>query len=402
MTTGQPLGFPLSHPRTVWALAFSPQGRLLLTGCEDANARLFLAATGAQIGAPLPHEGNVRAVAFSRDGATALTGSAGGARYAAARLWDIAPETSFAPHLLQGGGDLMALALSPDGRTLLTGADDGTARLWDLSTRRVIEPVMPHDDKVSVVAFGHDGQMYLTGDDRGVVRLWDRANRARPRHLLRTAGWIASAAVAPDDRTALIGVAATGLAGSGKKALLWETATGNVLGDPLPHSGSAFAVAISPDGRTLATGDEKGVQLWEGATRRRLGERMGGSWAIPIAFFPDGKSILLVRQGIVQVWDIQTGRVTGPPPYHPEGGIRRVALSPDGRSILISGPGRIARLWDVVTGKTLGSPVILDGASPVASCAWSDNGCGGLGWENRCLECARAAGRGSGAHPNLG
>ena len=43
-----------------------------------------------------------------------------------------------------------------------------------------------------------------------------------------------------------------------------------------------------------------------------------------------------------------------------------MALSPDGRSILISGPDRVARLWDVATGKALGSPVILDGAMPVA------------------------------------
>lgn len=127
--TGRPLGDVLAQPGLVWSLAFSPGGRLLLTGAEGMNARLYMVATGAQVGLPLAHEGNVRAVAFSPDGRTALTGSAGGGGYAAARLWDIAPETSFPQWLLHASGELTALALSPDGQEAMTGADDRIARL---------------------------------------------------------------------------------------------------------------------------------------------------------------------------------------------------------------------------------------------------------------------------------
>jgi WD40 repeat protein len=69
--------------------------------------------------------------------------------------------------------------------------------------------------------------------------------------------------------------------------------------------------------------------------------------SVPVASFPDGKSILFVARGIAQVWDISTGLVADAPAFHPEGKIRAVALSPDGRSILISGPGQAARLWAV-------------------------------------------------------
>jgi WD40 repeat protein len=207
----------------------------------------------------------------------------------------------------------------------------------------------------------------LTGDDRGLIRLWDHADRLRPRHELRGAGWITSAAISPDDRTALIGVGyMSGVAGSRPDILVWDTRTGKVLGDPLPHTSRAIAGDFSPDGRTFVTGDEPGARLWDATTRRPLLDRVGGWQAVPTTFFPDGKRILLLTQGTAQIWDTDSNRLTGPPPFHPEGGILKVALSRDGRSVLTSGPERVARLWDVATGKMLGPPVILDGARQVA------------------------------------
>ena len=80
--TGRPLGMPLDHPAPVWSLAFSPGGRMLLTGSEDSTARLFLVATGALLHRTRAHEGTVQAVAISRDGKTGITASAGGDHYA--------------------------------------------------------------------------------------------------------------------------------------------------------------------------------------------------------------------------------------------------------------------------------------------------------------------------------
>jgi WD40 repeat protein len=366
--TGMPFGDALLHPAPVWSLAFSPGGRILLTGCEDARARLFVVAMGTRIGLPLLHEGLVRSVAFSRDGATALTGSAGGDGYAAARLWGVAPEVSFAQWLFQNGGELTALALGPDGQTALTGADDHTARLWDLSTRRLLEPVMSHGSRVTVAAISHDGKMYVTGDNEGHARLWDRADRRSPRHELRFVGYIGSAALSPDDRTALIGGGyVPGVDGSGHKALLWDTITGNVVGAPLRHVSGAYSAAFSPDGQTIVTGDNTGAHLWQSATGQPLGKPVSGPQVVPVGFFPDGKNILLVIDGFAHVWNISTGQVTGPPPFHPEGGIRHAALSPDGQRVVISGPDRVARFWDVATGKAIGAPVNLGGANRVAT-----------------------------------
>ncbi|WP_044149444.1 WD40 repeat domain-containing protein, partial [Singulisphaera acidiphila] len=66
---------PFQHLGPVRALAFSPDGKLALTGSHDRTGRLWEVASGQPVGAPLYHQGPVVAVAFSPDGKTVLTGS---------------------------------------------------------------------------------------------------------------------------------------------------------------------------------------------------------------------------------------------------------------------------------------------------------------------------------------
>jgi WD40 repeat protein len=69
-------------------VAFSPDGKTVLTGCEDKTARLWDASTGQPTGPPMRHENGVEAVAFSPDGKTVLTGSMDNT----AQLWNVAAE----------------------------------------------------------------------------------------------------------------------------------------------------------------------------------------------------------------------------------------------------------------------------------------------------------------------
>ena len=135
--TGKPLGPPLQHQNGVGAVAFSPDGRTVLTGSWDNTARLWAVATGKQIGLPLPHQDGVTAVAFSPDGKTVMTGS-----FDTTLFWEAATGKKLGPPLLHRGR-VYVVAFSPDGKSVLTGCHeamagtyDGMARLWRLSQVR--------------------------------------------------------------------------------------------------------------------------------------------------------------------------------------------------------------------------------------------------------------------------
>ncbi len=76
----------MMHRSAVFAVAFSPDGKTVITGSQDKTARLWDAATGQPRGQPLTHQGSVTAVAFSPDGKTVITGSLDNT----ARLWHVA------------------------------------------------------------------------------------------------------------------------------------------------------------------------------------------------------------------------------------------------------------------------------------------------------------------------
>ena len=158
---------PMTHQDMVQAVAFSPDGKTLLTGSDDKTARLWDATTGQAPRPPMTHQGGVdRGVQPGRqDGAHRERGQDGAAvgrgDGPAARPPMIHQDT------------VQAVAFSPDGKTVLTGSNDKTARLWDATTGRPLGPPLAHQGAVRAVAFSPDGKTVLTGGEDKTARLWD-------------------------------------------------------------------------------------------------------------------------------------------------------------------------------------------------------------------------------------
>ena len=156
-------------------MAFSPDGKTVITGSGDKTARLWDAATGRPRGAPLTHPGSVKAVAFSPDGKTVVTGS----RDNTARLWDAATGRPIGPPLTHQG-EVRAVAFSPDGKTVVTGSLDQTARLWDVAA------ALP--DELERVAAWVEVLTGLEVDEMGSTRVLDSATWLQRREKLEQLG----------------------------------------------------------------------------------------------------------------------------------------------------------------------------------------------------------------------
>jgi eukaryotic-like serine/threonine-protein kinase len=338
-----------SHGDTLMAVAFSPDGKTLLTGCGDGRARLWDVATGRTFGQLMEHSGIVRCVAFSPDGKTILTGSFDHT----ARLWDAVTGLPIGPSLPHAGY-VMSVAFSPDGKTILTGGFGIAARLWDAATGQPLGEPLPHAGGVQSVAFSPDGKTMLTGGLDNTARLWDTATRQPIGRPMEHSGWVNRVAFSPDGKTILTG-------SNDHTARLWDAATGLPLGPPLSHGGLSVTVAFSPDGRLIVTGGyDKTARLWDAVTGQPMGRPLVHQADVTlVAFAPDGRSILTAGvDGRVRLWDCDAGQTLGRLLEH-ESSPAAAMFRPDGKTVLTAGPDGKIWTWDTASGQRRGQPVRL-------------------------------------------
>jgi serine/threonine protein kinase len=198
------------------------------------------------------HTNSVYAVAFSPDGKTLASGS----NDRTVKLWDI--ETSELRGTLGGHTDgVYSVAFSPDGRSLASGSNDTTVNLWDVETQELRRTLVGHTGAVYSVSFSEDGKQLFSGSNDKTVRVWDLYSGELKRTLRGLDDSVDAVATSPDGNT----LASASLDNTVK---LRDIRTGELKFSLTGHRRPVTSVAFSADGKTLASGSfDKTVRLWD-------------------------------------------------------------------------------------------------------------------------------------------
>jgi len=390
--SGQRVGPPLPHARTVNWAGFSSDSRRVVTASSDRTARIWDAASGQPVGLPIPHPGGVARAAFSPDGQRVLVAGEDvtNGTNGAARIWDPASGQPVTPPMRQGGPILDA-GFSPDGRRVVTASEDGTAQVWDATSGLAVSRPLRHTNAVVRASFSPDGDRVVTASRDGTARVWDAATGEELTTIKHTT-WLTDAQFNPDnstvatacfDGTARVWDAETGkpvcsplrhshsvmsasFRADGRRLItacfnqtanVWDAATGELLLSPLKHSGYVSEALFSPDGRRILTcGYDRTMRLWETATSGAFLARLdAGSHVCQLAFSGDGQRLATGdTNGVVRLWDSETGQPL-PLLIRHIAPVRQLAFSPNNRQILVGDEKGVAQLFDAVSGKATGN-----------------------------------------------
>jgi WD40 repeat protein len=262
----------LNHPTQVFGVAFSRDGRSLVSVTRGKTALIWDAATGRRLNSLKTPNEHLYSATFSPDGRYLVVDDVGGQPIPeegnhAVTVWD-AQDGQASPNVLGIVGrhreDIWCLKFSPDGDHLVSASNDGTIKLWHWDPTRLGDPARP----------------LLTLSVRGY-------------------GFGDCAAFSPNGRR-LVGAA-------GEIVKIWDAHTGDELPALRGHSGQVIAVAFSPDGRWLASaGEDTTIVLWDTETwERRHTLRGHTGMVMSLAFSPDSRRLVSgSRDKTVKVWDI--------------------------------------------------------------------------------------------------
>jgi WD40 repeat protein len=328
------------HKDSVESVAFSPGSRLIASGSGDNTIKVWDAATGANVMTLHGHDGPVYSVAFSKNGKQIVSGSAD----KTVRIWDVTINKEVAilrSDRWESKDDVVySIAVSPDGTRLVSG-HIGMVKVWDLTSATEVMTLRGHDTRGGIwsVTFSADGKRIAScGAVDQTIRVWDAASGTELLAIPCYEKRFTSVSFSPDGKRIASG-------GEDGKVKIWDSVTGSEV-ISIDHGGGVSMVAFNSNGKRIAScGPHKMVGVWDVETGAEVMSVKG--WGTHLAFSPGGECIASCgNDQIVKVWDTETGAEI----MELDGYGSCIAFSPDGKRIASGSSNNTIKVWDVGTG----------------------------------------------------
>ncbi len=355
----------VAHVPAVFAVALSPDGKTFALACHDGNIVLADAASGKSLKRLSGHKERVWGVAWSPDGKQLLSAAGSwdkDSEPGEARVWDVASgKTLHTPEGLTSRAQ--SAAWSPDGKWAAVAQSDGHTLVFETATWKETHTLKGEKrDPARTVSFSPDSALLAVGDQGGNVRLWEAATGKERATLKGPVNGVNCVAFSPDGATIAATSRPVGRLTAGevwlfKKGDKGEYAPGPVLKG---HKFPVLCCAWSSDGKRLASGGgmfrQPGeVVVWDMPAGKPL-MTLGGHrhWVESLAFTRDGNGLMTAgganEAGEALLWGLADGGWAVDDSHH---GHSCAAWSADGKRLYTGGFDRSVRVWDVAAGKCL-------------------------------------------------
>lgn len=322
----------------VASLAFSPDNKRLAVICGGNWGRKRIDVWDVALQkrvASLEYMEWIQFAVFSPDGKTFVTVGDD------IRLWDTQRRERMGS--LQAGC-VHTIAISPDGNILASaGGDNGTEiGLWDVQEQKPIGVWEAHPQWVSALAFHPGGRMLASVDQDGIIRLWDVGTQKLVGVMENPGRGTASLLFTPDGKMLI--------SNDDTRIRLWDVETQQPIGSL--GEDRVYSLALSPDGRTLASGRDD-IYLWDIQEQRKIAVLNAPGGVNTLAFSPDGKFLAtgsgvsgLDRDAFVRVWDVNEQKLVAELQGY-TGSVFAVAFSPDGKWLASGARDGTTLFWEV-------------------------------------------------------